>query len=92
MKFMLFCFKDKQLNRFTIPNVSQLSDPIDLADDVRSQIVKSDKRDVFKGKNLVVLGTFDNNTGTIESHDPEFVLNCDEVISEALDYERSKEA
>lgn len=91
MKYTVFCFKDKQLGLYTVPSVSQLSDPEDLKDDVRAQIIKSDKRDIFKGKDLVCLGTYDNKTGLYDTGDPEFLLNCDEVISQAFDYERSKE-
>lgn len=92
MVYTLFCFKDKQLDKFTSPSLSTLKDKEDLKEDVRTQIVKTDpeKRRVFLEKNLVILGTFDAATGLIESHDPEFVLNCDEVISEVQDYERRK--
>ena len=92
MVYTLFCFKDKQLDKYTAPSLSNLKDYEDLKEDVRTQIVKTDsvKRNVFLEKNLVVLGTFDANTGVIISHDPEFLLNCDEVISEVQDYERRK--
>lgn len=90
MKYTLFCFLDKQLNKYTAPSMSNFHDPEELKEDVRVQIIKSDNRRVFKEKNLVILGEYDNETGNIVSHDPEFVLNCDEVLSEISDYERAK--
>lgn len=90
MIYTVFCFKDKQLDKYTAPALSQLKDLQELKEDVRSQIIKTDNRRVFLEKNLVVVGSFDNTTGLITSHDPEFLLNCDEVISEVQDYERIK--
>lgn len=90
MLVTLVCFKDKQLETYTIPQATDLLDIEAIKEDCTKQIVKSDKRVVFKGKNLVKIGTFDTKTGTVEACDPEFLLNCDEVISNAEDYERSK--
>lgn len=90
MKYTLFCFKDKQINKFTAPSLSVLHDPEELKEDVRVQIIKSGNRRVFSNKNLVILGEYDNETGNIQSCDPEFVLNCDEVLAEISDYEREK--
>lgn len=88
MLFSILSFKDKQLNKFTLPSYSDLKDFNEIKEDAESQIVKSDKRAIFKGKDLYKIGTFDNQTGTIEVCDPEFILNCDSVISAAEDYER----
>lgn len=90
MIYSVIGFKDKQVNLFTTPGLSNLKDHEEIKEDVRIQIVKSDKRQIFKGKNLVIYGTFDSATGKYDVHDPEFLLNCDEVISECDDYERRK--
>lgn len=93
MKMTVIAFKDKQLDRFTSPGFDDHGDTEVIKELVRTQIIKLDpvKRKVYEGKNLVVLGTYDNETGLIECHDPEFLLNCDEVISEVQDYERRKQ-
>lgn len=88
MKYTVIGFKDKQVGLFTSPSLVNLNDSEDIKEDVRVQIVKSDRRQVFKGKNLVIFGQFDSKTGRYDVHDPEFLLNCDEVISECDDYER----
>lgn len=92
MLFTLICFKDKQLDKYTIPSSTDLLDSESIKEDAIGQIIKSDKRAIFKGKNLVKIGTFDTKTGAIVACDPEFLLNCDEVISNAEDYERSQKA
>lgn len=91
MIYSVIGFKDKQIGRFTAPALSSLKEAEDIKEDVRIQIVKSTNRDVFKGKNLVLFGEFDSSTGQYNVHDPEFLLNCDDVISECNDYERRKE-
>ena len=90
MKMTVISFWDKQLKRYTSPGYDDHEDPEVIKELVRVQIIKSDpmKRKIYEAKNLVVLGTFDTETGVHECHDPEFILNCDEVISDAQDYER----
>lgn len=92
MLLTVISFFDKQLKRYTSPGYDDHSDPEVIKELVRTQIVKLDpiKRKVYEEKNLVVLGTFDTETGKHECHDPEFLLNCDEVISQVQDYERNK--
>lgn len=90
MIYTVIGFKDKQVNLYTSPALSNLKDPEDIKEDVRVQIVKSNNRAVFKGKNLVIYGTFNSATGKYNVKDPEFLLNCDEVLSDCEDYERRK--
>lgn len=92
MILTVISFWDKQLQRYTSPGYDDHKDPEDIKELVRTQIIKLDplKRKVYEAKNLVVLGTFDTETGKHIVHDPEFILNCDEVISEVQDYERAK--
>lgn len=92
MKMTVISFWDKQLKRYTSPGYDDHEDPEVIKELVRTQIIKSDamKRKIFEAKNLVILGTFDTETGVHEVHDPEFILNCDEVISDVQDYERQE--
>lgn len=90
MKYTLIAFEDKQLKLYTTPSVTDLKDTEEIIEDCRAQIIRSDKRAIFKRKNLVKVGIWDSKTGTIKACDPEFLLNCDEVISAAEDYERNQ--
>lgn len=92
MLLTLVSFKDKQLDTYTTPQVTDLKEYDEIREDARRQIIQSQNRGVFKGKNLVKVGIWDSKTGTIQACDPEFLLNCDEIISEAEDYERSQKA
>ena len=85
-------FWDKQLKRYTSPGYDDHEDPEVIKELVRTQIIKSEpmKRKIYEAKNLVILGTFDNETGVHECHDPELILNCDQVISDIQDYERNE--
>ena len=91
MKLTVISFWDKQLQRYTSPGYDDHKDPEDIKELVRTQIIKSEpmKRKIYEAKNLVILGTFDTETGKHEVHDPEIVLNCDQVISDVQDYERT---
>lgn len=91
MILTVISFWDKQLQRYTSPGYDDHKDPEDIKELVRTQIIKSEpmKRKIYEAKNLVILGTFDTETGKHEVHDPEIVLNCDQVISDVQDYERT---
>ena len=92
MKLTVISFWDKQLNRYTSPGYDDHEDPEVIKELVRTNIIKSDsmKRKIYEAKNLMLLGTFDTETGVHECRDPEFLLNCDQVISDCLDYERKE--
>lgn len=92
MLMTVISFYDKQLKRYTSPGYDDHNDPEVIKELVRTQIIKSEpmKRKIYEAKNLVVLGTFDTETGKHDVHDPEFILNCDEVISDVQDYERQE--
>ena len=92
MKLAVISFFDKQLQRYTSPGYDDHSDPEVIKELVRTNIVKSEpmKRKIYEAKNLVLMGYFDTETGKHEVHDPEFLLNCDEVISNVQDYERNE--
>ena len=86
-------FWDKQLKRYTSPGYDDHLDPEVIKELVRTQIIKSEpmKRKIYEAKNLVMLGTFDNESGCHELlSDPELLLNCDQVISDIQDYERNE--
>lgn len=91
MILTVISFWDKQLQRYTSPGYDDHKDPEDIKELVRTQIIKIEpiKRKIFEGKNLVTLGTFDTETGKHTIHDPEILLNCDQVISDVQDYERT---
>lgn len=91
MILTVISFWDKQLKRYTSPGYDDHKDPEDIKELVRTQIIKSEpmKRKIYEAKNLVILGTFDTETGKHDIHDPEIVLNCDQVISDVQDYERT---
>lgn len=91
MILTVISFWDKQLQRYTSPGYDDHKDPEDIKELVRTQIIKSEpmKRKIYEAKNLVILGTFDTETGKHEVHDPAIVLNCDQVISDVQDYERT---
>lgn len=92
MKMTVISFWDKQLKRYTSPGYDDHEDPEVIKELVRTQIIKSDpmKRKIYEAKNLVILGTFDTETGIHQCHDPELILNCDQVISDIQDYERKE--
>lgn len=94
MKLAVISFWDKQLKRYTSPGYDDHSDPEVIKELVRTNIIKSDgmKRKIYEQKNLVLLGYFDTETGkhNLNKNGPEFLLNCDEVISDVQDYERNE--
>ena len=93
MKMTVLSFWDKQLKRYTSPGYDDHEDPEVIKELVRTQIIKSEplKRKIYEAKNLVILGSFDNETGKhVLLPDPELILNCDQVISDIQDYERNE--
>ena len=65
MILTVISFWDKQLQRYTSPGYDDHKDPEDIKELVRTQIIKSEpmKRKIYEAKNLVILGTFDTETG-----------------------------
>lgn len=92
MKLNVLIFKNLLIDAFTQPIFDDHATK-DAAEQLRrSLIVEKDitKVNPYKNLQLFCIGSFDDHTGIIESHEPELLLDCSEIVKGRADYVESK--
>lgn len=93
MKYVLVTYRDKDLNSFLAPTISNTDNFERLAKDVTTSIIRGpkEKLDVVMHRELYGLGYYDDDTGVIEPVVPVKLLDCDVVINKRINIDKDTE-
>lgn len=83
MKYVVVAFYDKDLEAFKLPQCINAPDINALATDMMRGIIKQmpdEKVGIYAAQQMYDLGTYDDETGILETKVPVKVLDCDELL------------